>query len=138
MLGVIGVEDRVTFRRADCFGALDEGPLGSFDVIVSNPPYLEDAEIAAIEPDVRNFEPRDALSAGSGGLDIVRKIISGAAAHLAHDGELIMEDGAGQAAAVVRLVGEAGLSAVAVINDFAGMSASCRREEVGRNSEWKK
>src|ERR1700676_1558789 len=46
------VEDRVTFRRADCFDVRDTGPaLGSFDVIVSNPPYLDDAEIAALEPE---------------------------------------------------------------------------------------
>ena len=48
------IEDRVTLRRADCFEVLDGGPaLGTFEVIVSNPPYLDDAEIAALEPEVR-------------------------------------------------------------------------------------
>lgn len=115
------VEDRVTIRRADCFEILDTGPaLGSFEVIVSNPPYLDDAEIAALEPEVRSFEPRVALSAGAGGLDILRAIAAGAARHLASDGELIVEVAAGQAAVVAKLVEEAGLRVVSVINDFAG------------------
>jgi release factor glutamine methyltransferase len=117
------VEDRVTFRRADCFEILDGGPaLGSFDVIVSNPPYLDDAEIAALEPEVRAFEPRLAISAGTGGLDILRAIAAGAPRHLAGDGELIVEVAAAQAtkAAVAKLVEEAGLRAVSVINDLAG------------------
>jgi len=117
------VEDRVTFRRADCFEILDGGPaLGSFEVIVSNPPYLDDAEIATLEPDVRGYEPRVALRAGAGGLDILRRIAAGVPQHqhLASDGELIVEVGAGQAAAVAKLVEEAGLRVVSVINDFAG------------------
>jgi release factor glutamine methyltransferase len=115
------VEDRVMLRRGDCFDVLDGGaPLGAFDVIVSNPPYLDDAEIEALEPDVRGYEPRVALSAGSGGLEIIRRIAAGAPAHLASDGELMVEVAAGQAAAVAKLVEEAGLRVVDVINDFAG------------------
>ena len=123
------VEDRVTFRRADCFEILDGGPaLGSFEVIVSNPPYLDDAEIAALEPDVRGYEPRVALRAGAGGLDILRRIAAGVPQHqhLASAGELIVEVGAEQAAAVAKLVEEAGLRVVSVINDFAGHSRVVR------------
>lgn len=114
------VEDRVTLRRGDCFDVLDGPALGSFDVIVSNPPYLDDAEIASLEADVRGFEPRLAISAGAGGLDIMRRIAAGAPAHLVHDGELIVEVAAVQAAVVAKLVEEAGLRVVTVINDFAG------------------
>ncbi len=115
------VEDRVTFRRGDCFEILDGGPaFGSFDVIVSNPPYLDDAEIAALEPEMRGYEPRIALSAGAGGLGVIRRIAAGAPRHLASDGELIVEVGEGQAAAVAKLVEEAGLRVVCVINDLAG------------------
>ena len=115
------VEDRVTFRRGDCFETLDGGPaLGSFDVIVSNPPYLDEAEIPALEPEVRGYEPRIALSAGAGGLDILRAIAAAAPRHLASDGELIVEVGEGQAAAVAKLVEEAGLHLVSVINDLTG------------------
>ena len=115
------VEDRVTFRRADCFDVLDRGPaLDAFDVIVSNPPYLDDEEIARLEPDVRDYEPRFALSAGSDGLDVLRRIATDAPRHLAADGELIVEIGAGHAGEVMNVIVRAGLQVVSMINDFAG------------------
>jgi release factor glutamine methyltransferase len=89
-------------------------------VIVANPPYLHDAEIAALEPDVRAFEPRIALIGGAGGLDILQRIAIGTRAHLETNGELTMEVGEGHAGDVVNLVERAGLRVVSVINDFAG------------------
>jgi len=115
------VEDRVTFRRADCFEVLDGGSvLETFELIASNPPYLDDAEIAALDLDVRGYEPRVALSAGAIGVDILRRIATDAPQHLAGYGELMVEVGPGQATAIAKLVEEAGLGVVAVINDFAG------------------
>jgi release factor glutamine methyltransferase len=126
------VEDRVTLRRGDCFEMLDGGALlGTFDVIVSNPPYLDDAEIAALEPDVRGYEPRVAMSAGAGGLQIMHRVVAGAPGHLAGDGELIVEVAAGQAAAVAKLVEEAGLRVVGVINDFSGHPRVVRAQKSG-------
>jgi release factor glutamine methyltransferase len=125
------VQDRLTLRRADCFDTMDAGaPLESFDVIVSNPPYLDDAEIAALGPDVRNYEPRVALSAGVDGLDILRRIVGAAPRHLKSDGALIVEVGAGQAAAVAKLVEEAGLRVVSVINDLAGHQRVVRARKI--------
>jgi release factor glutamine methyltransferase len=115
------VEDRVILRRADCFNMLDGGAaLGLFDAIVSNPPYLDDAEITALEPDVRRYEPRVALGGGVGGLRVLRRIASGAGAHLEAGGELIMEMGTGHACDVVGIIDRAGLRVVSVINDLAG------------------
>ena len=126
------VEDRVTLRRADCFDVLDGGPaLETFDLIVSNPPYLDDTEIAALEPDVRSYEPRVALSAGAGGFDIWRRIADGATRHLTSGGELIAEVGLGQAAEVLKLVEEAGLRIATVINDFAGHPRVVRARRAG-------
>jgi release factor glutamine methyltransferase len=126
------VEDRVTLRRGDCFEMLDGGALlGTFDVIVSNPPYLDDAEIAALEPDVRGYEPRVAMSAGAGGLQIMHRVVAGAPGHLAGDGELTVEVAAGQAAAVAKLVEEAGLRVVGVINDFSGHPRVVRAQKSG-------
>lgn len=126
------VEDRVTLRRGDCFEMLDGGaPLETFDVIVSNPPYLDDSEIAALEPDVRGYEPRVAMSAGSGGLQIMRRVAAGAPKHLVADGELIVEVAAGQSAMVAKLVGEAGLRVVGVINDFVGHPRVVRAQGSG-------
>jgi release factor glutamine methyltransferase len=125
------VEDCVTLRRADCFDILDRGPaLGTFDVIVSNPPYLHDAEVAALEPDVRAYEPRIALNGGEGGLDILQRITIGSCAHLETNGELIMEVGEGHAGDVVKLVERAGLRVVSVINDFAGHPRVVRARKI--------
>jgi release factor glutamine methyltransferase len=115
------VEDRVTFRRADCFEVLDGGPaLAAFDVIAANPPYLHDAEIATLDPDVLCYEPHVALTAGRDGFDVLSRIASAAARHLSFEGELIFEVALGQASIVSKLVEEAGLRAAGVINDLAG------------------
>lgn len=121
------VEDRVTLRRADCFDVLDGGAaLGTFDAIVSNPPYLDDVEITALEPDVRRYEPRVALSGGVGGLRILRRIANGVGAHLETGGELIMEMGLGHAGDVAGIMTHAGLNVVDLINDFAGQMRVAR------------
>ena len=133
------VEERVTFRRADCFDILDGGEaLGMFDAIVSNPPYLDDAEITALEPEVRRYEPRVALSGGVGGLRIVRRIANGIGAHLEADGELIMEMATGHAGDVVRIVVHAGLKVVHMINDLAGHQRVARARKVVGQDTWKK
>jgi release factor glutamine methyltransferase len=124
------VEDRVTFRRGDCFHMLDGGaPLGAFDVIVSNPPYLDDAKIASLELEVHRFEPRIALNGGARGFDILQRITTGARDHLEPNGELIVEMGVGQAAYVVSLIARAGLRVTDVINDLAGQMRVARAQE---------
>jgi release factor glutamine methyltransferase len=125
------VEDRVTIRRGDCFDLLDgEAALGKFDAIVSNPPYLDDAEITALEPEVHRFEPRIALNGGASGLDILQRITIDAPAHLETDGKLIMEMGEGHAGDVVGLLTRAGLKVVDVINDLAGHPRVVRARKI--------
>jgi len=115
------VQDRVTQRLADCFEALDDGaPLARFDLIVSNPPYVDDADIAGLAPDVRSFEPHVALNGGRDGLDFYRKIAAGACARLVREGELMVEVGAGQAHAVSEIFAAHALAVVSVIDDLAG------------------
>ena len=124
------VQDRVTIRRGDCFHMLDGGAsLGTFDAIVSNPPYLDDAEIASLEPEVHRFEPRIALSGGVTGLDILQRITSGAREHLATNGQLILEMGVGHAGDVIGLITRAGLLVTDVINDLAGQMRVARAQE---------
>ncbi|HKV53898.1 MAG TPA: peptide chain release factor N(5)-glutamine methyltransferase, partial [Candidatus Binataceae bacterium] len=69
----LGFAERVGLRLADCFTPIDGGPaLGRFDLIVSNPPYIEDDQIAGLEPEISGYEPRIALAGGPDGLDFYR------------------------------------------------------------------
>jgi len=115
------IADRIAFRRADCFEVGEgESPLGFFDLIVSNPPYIDEESLAGLQPEVLNYEPRIALAAGPDGLDFFRRIAAGACVHLQDGGELIVEVGAGQAAAVAQIFERAGLRTASVLNDLAG------------------
>jgi release factor glutamine methyltransferase len=115
-----GVADRIEFRRADLFEPQGGGaPLGSFDLIVSNPPYIEDAAIASLQPEVRDYEPRAALEGGADGLGYYRRIAADARGHLAPGGALMVEVGAGQAEAVRTMFADAGMRGLDVINDLS-------------------
>ncbi len=102
----LGLERRVDFVRADLFEGLPAGP--AYDLVVSNPPYVPRAEHAALEPNVRDYEPELALVAGDDGLDVYRRLVPAAATRLRPGGALVLEVGAGQAAAVQDLVAAAG------------------------------
>lgn len=95
-----GVADRIAFRETPYL----DGVTGPFDLIVSNPPYVTDAEYANLAPEVHDFEPRSALTAGPDGLGDVRAILSCAATRLVPGGMLLMEIGFGQSEMVRSLV----------------------------------
>ncbi|RQW87426.1 MAG: peptide chain release factor N(5)-glutamine methyltransferase [Geobacter sp.] len=74
-----------------------------FDLIVSNPPYIPTAEIAGLQPEVRDYEPREALDGGLDGLDFYRSIIPASPACLVKDGWLLLEVGIGEAPDVMKI-----------------------------------
>lgn len=90
----LGVLDRLTLIEGSWFDPVD----GRFDLILSNPPYIPARDIASLPPDVRNFDPLLALVGGDDGLDPYRIIAANAARHLAAEGHVAVEIGAGQAA----------------------------------------
>jgi release factor glutamine methyltransferase len=95
----------------------------AFDLVVSNPPYVADAELAGLEPEVRDHEPRVALAAGTDGLAALGRLIAEAPRVLAAGGWLVLEMGAGQAAAVRSIVEETGRYAgVEEVRDHAGIA----------------
>jgi release factor glutamine methyltransferase len=92
----LGVAGRASFVQANWFEGID----GRFDLIISNPPYIPLGDIAGLAPDVREFDPPRALDGGPDGLEAYRRIAGGAGGHLASNGHIILEIGAGQENAV--------------------------------------
>lgn len=112
----LGLAARAAFARADWFS----GVSGFFDLIVSNPPYIAAAEWATLAPEVRDWEPRAALTPGEDGLAAYRAIAAGAGGHLAPGGRLVLEVGAGQGEAVAAICEAAGLGPTALRVDMDG------------------
>ncbi|HEV7801585.1 MAG TPA: peptide chain release factor N(5)-glutamine methyltransferase [Burkholderiales bacterium] len=107
----------VSFLHSDWYSALGDE---SFDVIVSNPPYVAAADPHLERGDLR-FEPRAALAAGWDGLDCIRTIVSGGIEHLVSGGWLMVEHGHDQAHAVRALFATAGYGDVFSERDLAGI-----------------
>ena len=110
------VADRLTLPISDWFD--DVG--GRYDLIVSNPPYIAADEMHDLQPEVRDHEPRAALTDEADGLTAYRRISAGAPNHLTSGGRLLVEIGPTQAGAVSDLFREAGLEDVACHTDLDG------------------
>ncbi len=97
------VQDRITFAVSDCFDSLvpDEN---QFDLIVSNPPYVSAAAIPGLQREVKDYEPMMALSPGTDGLSVVRRLIADGPRFLRNDGYMLLEIGFDQGEAMDRLV----------------------------------
>lgn len=99
------VAERIDFVLSDCFAALNSRePRPSFDLIVSNPPYVEEGAMAELQREVRDFEPRSALAAGAEGLDIIRRLLLDASSFLKTGGYFLFEIGFNQAVVVRELL----------------------------------
>lgn len=112
----LGVAGRLSLLQGSWFAPVS----GAFDIILSNPPYIPLGDIAGLAPDVRNFDPALALSGGTDGLDPYRIIASGASAHLAAGGHVLVEIGAGQADDVEAIFAAQGLAAAGRQHDLGG------------------
>jgi release factor glutamine methyltransferase len=95
-------------------------PGESFQLIVANPPYLSDEETATAQPEVRDFEPRMALSAGTNGAAALEHIIAQARPFLAAGGCLACETGIAQHAALLSQLAQAGYTGVESLRDLTG------------------
>ena len=109
----------VEFREGSLFEPLEEGE--RFDVIVSNPPYIAEGEKGELQPEVRDWEPPEALFAGADGLDVIRQLVAGAPKHLVSGGLLALECGLGQAEGIAADVQATGaFGAVRIRVDLTG------------------
>ena len=112
----LAVAERLTLLQGEWFGPVS----GQFDLIVSNPPYIPSAEIDGLEPDVREHDPLLALDGGADGLSCYRAIAGAAAPHLAPEGRIIVEIGAGQGPDVAWIFAAAGFRQAAERRDLGG------------------
>lgn len=110
-------EVEVEWNRSDLFENINE----KFDFILSNPPYIATAKILKLMPEVRDFEPFEALDGKEDGLYFYRQIIEKAPEYLNPDGYLYMEIGYDQGSTVSELMKQAGFLDVLVIKDLAGL-----------------
>ena len=108
---------KADFLKSDLY----EKVTGKFDLLVSNPPYIERKVIPTLIEEVREYDPYIALDGGEDGLDFYRRIIGGAQDYLKRGGQILMEIGSGQAQAVSELLREAGFKEIDVCRDFAGL-----------------
>ena len=108
---------KADFLKSDLY----EKVTGKFDLLVSNPPYIERKVIPTLMEEVREYDPYIALDGGEDGLDFYRRIIGGAQDYLERGGQILMEIGSGQAQAVSELLREAGFKEIDVCRDFAGL-----------------
>jgi release factor glutamine methyltransferase len=92
-----------------------------FELITANPPYIPSGDIAGLDADVRDFEPRLALDGGADGLDVTRRLVSAATRYLSPGGLLALEGGFDQAPAVEDLLKKAGFSEITRSKDLAGV-----------------
>lgn len=113
---ILGLSERFTAVRSDFFGQIG----GSFDLIVSNPPYIRTEDIRSLDSDVRDHDPVAALDGGVSGLDAYRVIASEAAAFLETDGALAVEIGHDQLRDVTALFEGEGFRIQGSRKDYSG------------------
>jgi release factor glutamine methyltransferase len=110
----MGLTGRATFVASDWFSRIT----GTFDLIVSNPPYIAEADMAGLDPEVRDHDPHIALTPGGDGLDAYRAIAAGVAAHLVPGGRVLLEIGPTQGRDVAGLLAGAGLVDIHILPDL--------------------
>ena len=112
------VTNRLRLLRSDLFTELAAGEL--FDLIVSNPPYVSDAEMKTLQPEVR-WEPVTALAGGPDGFRIIRRLLDGAGAYIRNEGYLILEIGVGQGEQIPGLIDKRVWRLIEIQRDLAGI-----------------
>jgi release factor glutamine methyltransferase len=112
------VSERLGLARCDLASAIRPA---CADLVLSNPPYIAEGEIVDLQPEVRDYEPRLALSGGKDGLETIRRLIGSAGRALRAGGWLAMETGLGQARDVAALLTASGYAAVEIRADLANI-----------------
>lgn len=93
----------------------------SFNLIISNPPYVKTKDIDSLQPEIKDWEPREALNGGENGLDYYRLIIPAVKNYLKESGYLMLEIGINQADSVMKMAKDADFENISLIKDYAGV-----------------
>jgi release factor glutamine methyltransferase len=118
-----GVSDKIIWLEGDLLDPLRERSVaGAVDAIISNPPYIAEADWPVLQPEIRDYEPRQALVAGAQGIEFHERLIHESTEFLSPGGLLVMELGQGQAP-LVRRMAEAlgGYAGIQTVRDEAGI-----------------
>jgi release factor glutamine methyltransferase len=116
----LGVGERFSLIASDCFDAINS--MGArFKMIVSNPPYVAEDALQELQREVRDFEPRAALTPGGDGLSIIRRLLADAPLYLESDGHLLIEIGFDQPEAVSQLIDRKVWQLLGIHKDLQGI-----------------
>jgi release factor glutamine methyltransferase len=124
------VTDAITFQHANVLAPFEATVVGPFDFLVSNPPYVSIQDWKDLEPEVRQFEPRQAVSDQNDGYEFYRRIGEIAPSLVRANGWVIVEAGFGQSEVVSDIFHQAGLTEISVVNDLQDIP----RVVLGRHS----
>jgi len=119
----INAVKNVTFLKGDLYEPVKGN---RFEIIVSNPPYIKRGDISGLSPEIREWEPVEALDGGEDGLEFYRRILSCSAEYLADQGEVIFELGDGEVRDVIKIAEKSGLRPVSIVKDFSGIDRVLR------------
>ncbi len=116
-----GVSDSIEFLQCNLLSCFEKKKNPLFDLILSNPPYISSKDILRLKPEVKSFEPHDALDGGADGLKVIKRLLPQVAARLQWDGRVLLEIGSGQMDSVADLADLAGLKLLKAHFDLAGI-----------------
>ena len=114
------VQDNIEFMKFD-IKADDITKLGKFDIIVSNPPYVSSSDYQNLEPELKDYEPTEALTDNSDGISFYKKIISSSKVLLNNDGKIYFEIGQDQHKEIFNLMQETDFCEIKIIKDYSGI-----------------
>ena len=120
--GRLSAAGKITFLQGDLFGPVPAELKAKTHMVLTNPPYITEKDMAALAPEVADFEPAEALYGGVDGLDIIRRILDSAHEYLAAGGLLLMEIGYDQSKAVLELAESSGeYEKMEILKDYGGI-----------------
>jgi release factor glutamine methyltransferase len=125
------VTERISFMESDCLLGMDSSK-STFDLIVSNPPYVAESALAGLQREVRDYEPRTALAAGPDGLAIIRRLIVEAGSFLKISGHLLFEIGFDQDAAVDQLIDRNYWKVLEIYQDLQGIPRTVALQKLAK------